>query len=393
MVQSNMSIRKFVFWTHLMFGATAGILILVMSFTGALLAFAPQIQRFADRQVRTVAPPSPDAARLGPDELFVKIRAAQPEARPEAISLEEDRAVAATVTLGRENFYVNPYTGEVLGTPVQGVRNFFRTVTDWHRALGFQGEKRNTARLFTGGGNLAFCGLALSGIILWWPKTWSLAHVKPATAFQAGLRGKARHWNWHNVIGIWMWPVLLIMTSTGVVLSYPWANNLLYSLTGSPLPSPVAPPSASRSQASAFIPGEPKSLNELWQRADAQAPGWHRMLMRIPAKTGDPVTFLLQERDSWSEFQRSQLLLDRFTGEVVRWEPYAGLSAGRRLRTWFRFSHTGEMGGIIGQALAGVACVGGVFLVYTGISLALRRFFAWARRRKGQAVSVAAPID
>ncbi len=388
-----MSIRKVIFWTHLTFGVTAGVLILLMSATGALLAFAPQIQRLADRHARIVAPPAPDAARLGPDELFAKVREARPGASLDGISWEEDRTVAATVTLGRESIYVNPYTAEIVGAPVQGVRNFFRTVTDWHRSLGMQGEKRNTARMFTGAANLAFFGLALSGITIWWPRTWTRAHLRPAAIFQSGLRGKSRDWNWHNVVGFWMWPVLLILTSTGVVLSYSWANNLLYTLTGSPLPMQGPAPAQSPREAASVPAVEPKSLNELWKRADAQAPGWRMMQMRIPAKAGDPVVFILRESGTWSEFQRSQLLLDRATGEVVRWEPYAGLSAGRRLRTWFRFSHTGEMGGIVGQLLAGLACVGGMLLVYTGISLALRRLIAWVGRRKGQAVPAAVPIE
>ena len=41
-------------------------------------------------------------------------------------------------------------------------------------------------------------------------------------------------------------------------------------------------------------------------------------------------------------FQRSQLTLNRATGDVVKWEPYADNSTGRKLRTWVRALHTGE---------------------------------------------------
>jgi uncharacterized iron-regulated membrane protein len=56
-------------------------------------------------------------------------------------------------------------------------------------------------------------------------------------------------------------------------------------------------------------------------------------------------------------------------------EQFSDLSAGRRLRSWTRFLHTGEALGLTGQALAGIACLGGCFLVYTGFALAWRRFF------------------
>ena len=66
---------------------------------------------------------------------------------------------------------------------------------------------------------------------------------------------------------------------------------------------------------------------------------------------------------------------------------FADANPGRRLRMWARFVHTGEYYGILGQTVAGLASAGGVMLVWTGISLALRRFAAWkARRRKREPI-------
>jgi uncharacterized iron-regulated membrane protein len=79
----------------------------------------------------------------------------------------------------------------------------------------------------------------------------------------------------------------------------------------------------------------------------------------------------------WNRFARSQLTLDATTGDVVRWEPYADTSRGAKVRGWMRFAHTGELGGPVGQAIAGLACVGGAVLVWTGLALALRRYLAW----------------
>jgi hypothetical protein len=66
---------------------------------------------------------------------------------------------------------------------------------------------------------------------------------------------------------------------------------------------------------------------------------------------------------------------------VVRWETFAGNNAGRRLRSWSRFAHTGEAYGLAGQTIAGIASAGGAVLVWTGIALSLRRLSAWRRRR------------
>jgi hypothetical protein len=59
-----------------------------------------------------------------------------------------------------------------------------------------------------------------------------------------------------------------------------------------------------------------------------------------------------------------------------------------------RFAHTGELGGIPGEAVAGLASAGGGFLVWTGIALSLRRLAAWrGRRRRAAAPPVSLPIE
>ena len=66
-------------------------------------------------------------------------------------------------------------------------------------------------------------------------------------------------------------------------------------------------------------------------------------------------------------------------------------NAGRRLRSWIRFSHTGEAGGIPGETIAALASLGACFLAWTGISLAIRRLWAAVARRRNanQTVEVA----
>ena len=46
---------------------------------------------------------------------------------------------------------------------------------------------------------------------------------------------------------------------------------------------------------------------------------------------------------------------------------------------WLRFLHTGEALGWPGQLVAGIASLGGVMLVWTGLALAVRRL-AYTRR-------------
>ena len=50
--------------------------------------------------------------------------------------------------------------------------------------------------------------------------------------------GKARDFNRHNVIGFWGAIPLFLIVLSGVVISYPWASDLVYSLAGENPPPP-----------------------------------------------------------------------------------------------------------------------------------------------------------
>ena len=120
----------------------------------------------------------------------------------------------------------------------------------------------------------------------------------------------------------------------------------------------------------------PDSLDVLQARAVEAMPTWRTLAIRLSARPNGPVSVTMSDAARWNKFARSTLTLDAATGDVVRWEPYADTSLGQKVRGWLRFAHTGELGGLAGQTLAGLACAGGAFLVWTGLALALRRFAA-----------------
>lgn len=354
---------------------------MIMSVTGVLLVFEPQVLNFADRDVRAVQMPNAETNRLGVQQIVVNVLQAKPNAKPSAVTIQKDeKTAAAAVALGRDGtIYVNQYTGEITGEGSKPARDFFRIVEDWHRWLGVSNDNRATGRAVTGACNLLFFVLAATGIYVWLPRRFSWKSFKSVMLFRRGLRGKARNFNWHNVIGFWSSSVLIVLTLTAIVMSYSWANNLLYTLTGNE-PPPQNQPSPNRPAEQKYE--LPENLNALWAKAEGQTPAWNSIVFRLPQQPGAPAVFVIEDDSSWNQMARSNLTLDAQTGEVVKWEPYQNLNAGRQLRTWARFAHTGESLGVFGQIIAGLATLGGCFLVWTGFSLAFRRFRSWLSGRK-----------
>ena len=367
-------------------------MILTLCATGVLLAFQPQVLRVAERRARNVAP-RPSSAPVAAGSLLRLAARASPGGSPVSLTVSADRGEAAAASFGRERtLYLDPATGAVTGSGSAGWRAFFAKVQDVHRWLAFDGDRRELGKAVTGAASFAFLGLALTGLYIWWPRLRGFERAGSVALFRRGLSGKARDFNWHNVIGVWSAPVLLVLTATALPMSYRWANALVYRIAGGDPPPAGAegrPRSGREAGGAPLSPADAAALDRLWRVAAARSPGWRAITLRVPERRGAPVGFTIEESGYANRFARSSLTLDPKTGAVVRWEPYAEASGGRRLRSWMRFLHTGEALGPAGQTAAAAASLGGTLLAVTGISLALRRFRAWRIRRAVSPRSIA----
>ncbi len=413
--------RKVLFWLHLIAGIVAGVVILVMSVTGVLLAYERQIVAWADSDFHVQAPAG--GQRLPVEDLLAKVKAVETNASPSGVTMKSDAALPVTISFGREkSLLVNPYSGEVIGEPSKKIREFFHVTTDLHRWLAAEGDYRSTGKAITGACNLAFLFLVVSGLYLWWPKQWTASAWKAIAWFKSGLSSKARDWNWHNVIGFWCCVPLFFIVITGSVFSYPWMSNLLYRITGNEPPPPrTAPgrpvaggpqlakggeqkgPAGGKAEEGKRAEGKqkqgerreggegnprplyaPGELNAIWTKAEAQATDWQTISLRFPSAADAPFAFLVDRGNGARPDKRATVNLSAKTGEIVSTETYDSYNSGRKLRLWVRWIHTGEAGGILGQTLAMIASLGGAVLVYTGFALTFRRWRNWRQGKAAQ---------
>jgi uncharacterized iron-regulated membrane protein len=413
--------RKILFWCHLITGVSVALVVLIMSVTGVLLTYEKQMLARADaRAVQVPAPPA-GTQRLPVSVLMQRVAQAE-SGTPTTVSWLAGENAPMRVAFGREKtVYVDPYTGAVLGEGAKGMRSFFRLVTDWHRWLGQSGDGRDRGKMITGAANLGFLFLVLSGLWLWWPRTWTREAVRSVTLFRGGLRAKARDFNWHNVIGFWSFVPLAIVVASATVISYPWASNLVYRVAGEEPPPPSGGPGGGSgapggAQARGGAPGgagergrgegAPRGegrpgeggargegrqggadanllagVDPLVAAAQGKVDGWRTISMTMPKEADAPVVFNIDRGSGGQPQKRASLTLERGTGAEVKWEPFAAGTTGRKMRSILRFAHTGEVLGLLGQTIAGLVSLGAAVLVWTGLSLSLRRLAAWRNRR------------
>lgn len=381
-----LAVRRRFFWLHFAAGVVAGVVILIMSVTGALLAYQRQITAWADAMPAVAEPGGRprvplqqilDGARIG--EVI----------EASAVVVRSDPRAPVMVAAGREApVFLDPYTGQMLGRGSSRVRAFFQSVTEWHRWLAAKGDTREMGKTVTGAANLAFLFILLSGLYLWWSRRlnrWALlATVVP----NLRLSGKARELNWHHAVGFWSAIPLLVIVPCGMAISYPWAGDLVYRVFGEAPPRRAErTPREGRPSGAANLSG----LDAVVSRAGQQVAGWNTITLRLPLPPEGPVTLTIDQGEGVRPDRRAQLTLDRTTTAVVSWEPHAALSAGRRVRSWMRWAHTGEAFGLVGQTVAGLASAGAAVLGWTGLALAWRRLLAW-RAARARVPAPATPI-
>lgn len=386
----SMTPRRVLFWLHLTAGVIAGIVVFFLSITGACIAYQRQAISWADRGHRIAAGNSPR------QPLSVLMENAQhyAHAPATAVSIHSDASMPVEVTIGRELARVvllDPYSGSVLGDSAPRLRAFFAEATALHRWFGMQGANRATARAIKGAFTLAMLFLVCSGVILWIPRKWTRSHVGKALLFRRNLQARARNWNWHNVIGIWLSVPLLLISLTGVIMAYPWANDLLYRITGNEPPprqtegagrGPVAAPDkAFGEKHRSHNSNAAIRVEALIAAANQSVPGWQTITLRIGGPQAGGLVIQADRGDGGRPDLRTQITLDSATGRPIRVEPFSSYNAGRRLRMWARFTHTGEAGGLAGETIAAIAALGAAALMWTGFALALHRLRARLHRK------------
>ena len=359
--------------------------ILIMSATGVLLAYERQILRWSDRQGYVGGM---QGKRLSASELLSIAAMANHGSTAVSVTRPSDPREPARISFGGgQAVSVDPYAGRILSSPSPRLRAFFKTVTGVHRWFALAGVARARARKITGAANLLFLGIIVTGPFLWFPKRANWSRLRNVLFLRKGLGGKAREYNWHNVLGIWAVFPLFIVAASGVVISYPWATELVYRAVGeqSP-PRRTSPPitrhesALSREHLRAIDRTEVSALEYVQQAV----PAWRTLIISLNSE-GPQLSVAIDEGSGGQPQLRRTANFGYSTGELISVETFDNQSAGRQLRSILRFAHTGEVLGLIGQTVAALASLAATVLVWTGLSLSFRRLMAWRRRRRPSA--------
>ena len=387
------------FQVHWFIGITAGMVLMVVGFTGGLLSYQDEILRALNPGVMTLTPRAEPP--LAPSELVRRIEAAS-GARVTALGLSAaaDRPARAFLTPReapaaggrprREVRLADPRDGALLGTPVG--EGFFRTTRELHRWL-LAGPE---GRVVVGVSTIALVVLSATGLYLRWPRrvlswrTWFRIDTR--------LRGRALLWRLHAVIGTWVLPLYLLAGLTGLYWSFDWYRGALYDLTGAPRPGGEAGPPRAEGAAAAGSAargegargegargeagrGEGRAggrgavpavdLDRAWAVFLRERPDYATAQLR-PGAPGAPLRITYVEAGAAHEEARSNIAINA-AGDVVEHRRYADQPLGHRLMGSMLALHSGGYFGPLGTALMMVASLAMSLFGVTGWLLYLGR--------------------
>jgi vanillate O-demethylase ferredoxin subunit len=354
-----MKAREIILRIHRWTGLTVGIALIFVAITGLTMVFRPQLEPLVDASLREV---SSCTQRLPLDAQVEKARALHPAGGIRQLEISDGGFGATVVRFADlQGYFVDPCNGAILGRQHRW-GGFFNTVEQLHRWRFI--DNVDVAETIAGSLALALALLmVVGGLTVGWPS--SRRQWKSAFKLKLRLTGAAFEINLHRTIGVYASAILLSTTLAAQTFTFEWARQLVFAVTGSTAP---AKKPASRAASGAMQP-----METFLARTLETVPAARDITLLYPRKPGDSVEAAVLERDAPHPNAKTLVNLDAYTGEVLRFQPYATSSAGNKVYRWLASLHMGYIGGIAGQVALFLGVLAVPVLGYTGIRSYLRR--------------------
>ena len=376
------------FKLHLILGLSAGFILLIVGFTGAMLSFEKEILNLINKDTFKVV--AQEQGKLSTKELLEKFQEQKPQSKINSItfSSSNDNSSMINVAGSGENarkgvtYYVNPYTAEIL--PEVSGQIFFKTVESIHRRLLLDDFGKQVVGISV----ICLLFLMFSGIYIYYPRLKKSFSQSLKLNFQS--KGRFFLSNLHSVIGMWVIPFYLVASLTGLYWSYEWFNNSLHQITG------VEKPKKQHMQHSQEQNKPQGDMKQKEPRAEMNAPQMTEKIsfddvslavdtfntlienkystatLRFPQK-GTVYSFSYIALDASHERAKNTLEFDIKTKEISKHDKFEDKTLIQKLMGSILPLHTGEYFGVVGQTLMFLASFMMPLFAVTGLMLYIKR--------------------
>lgn len=375
-----MTFKKAIGILHLWLGLGSGLIVFIVSLTGAVFTFQDEI-RDAAQPWRLVAAPTATARPLPPSRLQAAVVASHPGATPSYTTYYgPGRSATVYFTDPAGGSYLaslHPYTGRVLHEQDLAT-DFFTIVQALHMYLLLPPA---VGEWVVGGAVAIFLVLVGTGLVLWWPKRRQERRQRLTIRWSA--RWRRLNYDLHQVLGFYIAAGACILALTGLFMSFgSWLQAAsLVANAGQHYPLEEVPPAVD-TLATAAAPARPL-VDVAYAQVRQQSPTAAMVVIGPAASRTQPV-YCLTYQKALHYYHRDEYYFHPVSGRLLRALPHATKSNGRKLGDLNYDLHTGQLLGLGGKIVAFLVSLLAASLPVTGTLL------WWGRRHKTPKRRVAA---
>lgn len=399
--------KKIWFKIHWILGVVAGVFLLLIGVSGAILSFQKEITKFINQDSFYITVPE-NKARLSTTELLNNFQTKFPDAKINGITFSSDVESSSIISVeskdknarGGKRYYVNPYDGEIL-PDVKG-NEFFTFIRMFHRWFALEGDLRAIGKQVVAISTISLIILSISGLIIYWPRV-KRSFFKSFT-FSFKHNGRAFLSTMHSAVGMWVLIFYLLASLTGLYWSYDWYNTMLYKIAGVEKPVRNMPQQANQQNAQKMqaeksqnniaqkeqktqtdtvhnsenqVREMPKANFEDYEKAvllfnNFVQRAYSNASVTFPQK-GTVYKFNYLDANATHFRETNSLEVDINTEKMIKHDRFENLGLNEQLLKSILPLHSGEYFGIIGQTLMFIACLLMILFTVTGYMLFINR--------------------
>ena len=343
--------RKVLFNLHLYGALFVGVFIVIVGVTGSIMAFEEDIDHLLNPRLFRV---QPQGQMLPPSALFAAAAKIAPGKKIGYLRLPQSDHESAVFPMQGKSAFLNPYTGELLGT--REGNTVLSNIHQLHMRLLMGKSGGNVVSSVTG----VLIFLVLTGVYLWWPLKRSTIKWKNASALR-------RNFDLHNVTGIYSAAFLVVLGVTGIVIHFDGElETWLHEKNGTAKIGKNTPSVVQKG-------ATPITVDRAVEIAKQEMPGTQALSVSSPANPKGSYLIALRYPEDLTAGGRSWANVDQFSGKVVNFQNSRTVASGTKTIIIDRALHTGDILGYFSKVLMSLSSM---FLVIQAIT----GYFMWWKK-------------
>lgn len=357
---------------HLYLGLFAGSILVIVGLTGSILVFQDEIDAALNPDLLEVRA---QQKRIPLDEMADLVRRRYPDRKFNYVNITNEDLPTSTYQFrdldNKTEFFVNPYNGEICGKRLTN-SSFIRTVMNIHMTLLIP----DAGKYIVGLSALCLMILTITGIRLWLPaniRRWK--QWKEALTVKFGASFKRQNLDWHNVLGFYSAPVVVVLSLTGVVITFaPVFLGVMFMLNGK---SPDALRQVFDNKSTYHASYKKLSAQEMVAKAGKPFPDARLESIFYPKDSLGTYMLSYSSAGTAHTGHKTMMAVDQYSGKVVMNSNRDFPSVGVSYLNWTVPLHYGTFGGWPTRILA---FLGGLI----PLAMFITGFIIWWPRLKKQ---------